>query len=178
MAVLSERTLEIYDLDQNLGAESEAASANIRNLEPTIRYELRDDDETYSRIIGVHISEKEHMEKSSWVVLESTKFSSLHFMVLGALLTDEKFDIPDSQVSDDDMEPAIEPIQQEVAEEVTDIAQDAKDNLTNEFGMHFYEFTSRTGRLIKIAELQEKTRQRLQVIFQRNGDVALVRTDL
>ena len=40
----------------------------------------------YSRIVCVYLSEAEDMASKSWVVIESKKFNTLHFIMLSDLL--------------------------------------------------------------------------------------------
>ena len=46
----------------------------------------------------------------------------------------------------------------------------------SEFGMDFYKNIT-AGRMIKLTELDENTNSDIQVIFQRDGKLALIQTE-
>ena len=52
-------------------------------MTPKRDFELKN--QTYSRIIEVFVSEDADWDNATWVVLESSKFSTLHFIVLADL---------------------------------------------------------------------------------------------
>ena len=49
------------------------------------------DNDTYSSIVRVHLSEDIDLTKTTWVVLQSDLFETLHFIVLCDLLPDDPF---------------------------------------------------------------------------------------
>lgn len=101
MAVVSNKLLVISELRTDPRQNSEFSSSTINDermiqddfhIEGYQAFELHSftlDNDTYSSIVRVHLSEDLDLTKTTWVVLQSDVFETLHFIVLCDLLPDD-----------------------------------------------------------------------------------------